>query len=262
MRAALSVFLFAASSFCMAADTAVTQTDAANSSQPSTNKAVQKLVGKATKAYPFFAILSEDVPGFRKSWETKTAISQLLLPKEGSQNTALLVGVTMALEQTDSYLSKADDGAANRYVAALSKLMSIGATDKEVCELMLPGTKSTIDEKASADLEARMADVFIDTLLPAVNDVITSGDKGEINILSKKELEPLVLPVILSMAEKHGPEAVKNLSSLDDTAVDSTKRCESMAWMMQGIVEQPEKERAMLARTLFSKNSRSAAGIE
>jgi hypothetical protein len=255
MRVALSFFLFAASSFCMAAD-------AANSSPPSPNKAVQKLVETAAKDYPFFAILSEDVPGFRKSWETKTAISQLVLPKEGSRNLALLTGVTMALEQTDSYLSKADDGAANRYVAALSKLMSIGASDKAVCELMLPSAKSTLDEKTSSDLEARMADVFIDTLLPAVNDVITSGDKGEINILSKDELEPLVLPVVLSMAEKHGAEAVKNLSNLDNTTIDSTKRCESMAWMMQGIVEQPEKDRAMLARTLFSKNSRSASGIE
>jgi hypothetical protein len=262
MRIALSFFLLTAACCSVAAETVATKADAPISSDQSPNKAVQKLIEKATKAYPFFAILSEDVPGFRKNWETKTAISQLLLPKDSHKYLALITGITMSLEQTDSYLSKADDEAANRYVAALSKLMSIGSADKEVCELMLPGTKPTLDEKMSADLETRIAPVFIDTLLPAVNGVITSGNIGEVKILSKKELESMVLPVILSVAEKHGPDAVKNLSNLEDPNLDSTKRCESMAWMMQSIVEQPEKDRAMLARTLFSKNSRSAAGIE
>jgi hypothetical protein len=262
MRFVLSVFLLTAACCSVAAETVATKADTPISSDQLPNKAVQKLIEKAVADYPFFAVLSEDVPGFRKNWETKTAISQLLSAKDNHKNLALITGITMALEQTDFYLSKSDDSDANRYVAALSKLMLIGSTDKEVCELMLPGTKPKLDEKMSADLETRMAPIFIDTLLPAVNGVITSGDKGEVKTLSKKELESLVLPVILLMAEKHGPDAVKNLSSLDDPNLDSTKRCESMAWMMQSIVAQPEKDRAMLARTLFSKNGRNAADFE
>jgi len=221
--------------------------------------AAKTLVDGSIVRQPFLGIITNDKPGFRTTWENKVAIDTITVPKAKRADAALVIGTGMAFREIYTYLPKADDSSTNMFVDSLTFFMNIGAKDKLICEIMLPGSNPSISAKQNADLEERMTSVFLERLMPSLAAVVVSGADGEEQLLEDDGIRDLVTPVILSMSNKHGPDSVRRLGSLNDTSIDSMQRCEAMAWMMEGFVELPEHDRAMLARTLFSKQGRDAA---
>ncbi len=216
----------------------------------------RKLADEAIAKHPMFAVLIEDNPKFRDTWEAKIAIGAIALPKGKKDKLAVESGLALALNESDFYLPRADDKSVNDYISGLAHIMLMGANDEMICLQMLPGEKPELSAQQEADLEARFAPELFARLYSGVSSVIISGQHGVISILKKEEVDSAIMPVVMGMAKKHGEEAITGLSKFSDKSLPATKRCQIMGWMMESILELPEKDRAVLSRTMFSKTSR------
>lgn len=202
--------------------------------------------------YPLFAILVEDQKNFRKTWQNKLELSQILIPKQMGNDAALNTGITLAMDYASLYVVKADDTSANQYLDATAFLMDLGTRDKTVCKMVL-NEKADISKKEDAEAEERLGPVVIEKFLPALTSIVVSGRTGEKRILTPQEMQDGMLPVVLGMIKKHGQESVAGLATIEDKTVDPLKRCQVMAQMMGAIVDLPAPDRAGISRTMFAE---------
>lgn len=215
---------------------------------------IKALATAATAKYPLFSILSEERPNFRKNWENKMALGQIMAANTLDEQFAVTTGATLALDETPVYLSRTDDASANAFGAAFGMLIDIGVKDATVCKVMLPGTKNSVSAQDQERMEKRFGPLFLEKLLPAMTMVVLNGRKGEPNLLSKDDFQSALVPMILNMAKIHGPDTIDRLTRLDSPDdTNPAEKCETIGWMMAAILDLPEHDRAMIFRTMYSK---------
>jgi hypothetical protein len=175
-----------------------------------------------------------------------------LIPKQLGNDAALNTGISLAMDYASLYVVKADDTSANQYLDATSFLMHLGTKDKTVCRMVL-NEKDDISKKEDAEAEDRLGPVIIEKFLPALTSIVISGRTGVKRILTEQEMQDVMLPVVLGMIKKHGPESVEGLASIEDKTIDPLKRCLIMSQMMEAIVDLPAPDKAAISRTMFAE---------
>lgn len=211
-------------------------------------------IEQAVARHALFAMLVEDRPDFRREWEKRLRLRQLLDGAGANDpDSSLHSGLGLAMEAAKSYLMRASDAASNRFLASLGKVIAEGEKDPEVCLAYVePGGSDPRSTRRREMVESRLGALLVGDMLQALTEVVSSGRNGEKRILTRQELPTAIQPVILAMVEKHGLEALQGLGKVNDRRAEPVQRCQAMARMLAAFDEQPAARRAMLARTLFS----------
>ena len=75
---------------------------------------------------------------------------------------------------------------------------------------------------------------------------------GEARTLDESGAQDAMVPLLLSIGEKHGPDAINTIAHATDRSIEARKRCQAMYWFFDEINAQPEQQRADLIRTLWA----------
>lgn len=213
------------------------------------NADIDAAVGK----YLLFAILIEDHPDFRQSWHNRLRLNRVLSGKNKDEaDTAVEVGMALAMERIGPYLLRSSDTATNEFLGLFGALFQQAGDNPNICALLLPGKSSRLKARDKAATEAMLEQTLLEPLLLAMGTVVQTGRIGDERKLDEQAVQDAIVPVLLAMGDKHGDEAIRTFSSAKDESVAASKRCQAMGWFFEEVLARPENERAMLIRTLWS----------
>ena len=214
---------------------------------------VDAQIDRAMSKYPMFATLVEEVPDFRKLWHDRLQLAQLLKASPSQNDPAADVGMTLAMDHIAPYLLRSSDAATNEFLALFTQLFQEAAGNAAICTALLPGAgPSAVSAEEKAKAEAAMESKLFEPLLRAMDLVVQTGRQGEARTLPESDATNAVVPILVAIGEKHGADAIQTIANAEDKSLPAVKRCEAMAWFFEGILAQPEAERAMLMRTLWA----------
>lgn len=218
----------------------------------STLRAEAAIIG-TTEKYPLFAMLAEDDPEFGRKWGERLRLALLLAPKGGDdKDVALEAGFNLALDRIDPYLLRSSDAATNEFLGLFALLFKEAAADAGVCAMLLPGEGVKLDKAEQARIEAALAPRLIEPMILAMTTVVQTGRAGEARTLDESGAQDAMVPLLLSIGEKHGPDAINTIAHATDRSIEARKRCQAMYWFFDEINAQPEQQRADLIRTLWA----------
>lgn len=255
---ALLLSLPMASSLAQEAPVATLPVSSASATTPA-NPDIDAAVGK----YVLFAVLVADQPTFRQSWHDRLRLNQMLKGKEKEKNkgknameSAVEVGMALAMDRIGPYLMRSSDAATNEFLAVFGGLFRTASENAAVCSLLLPGESgSRPATKETTETEAMLEETLLEPLLLALGTVAQTGRDGEERTLEESTVREAVVPMLLSMGDKHGEDAIRTFTRVGDKSIDASKRCQAMGWFFEEVLARPESERAMLIRAIWTLGS-------
>lgn len=217
-----------------------------------TQAQAELVVARGKQKQPAFALLTEQQKGFEAEWQEQLR-QQLVVGTRGSPDAISNAIVTaMALFAAGGYLSSADDISVDAFFQQQRMLVSHAQTDARLCARLLNTQSARRDSVGEAPwLMQKPYRSQQSALQQAVTQLLLSGNGKPPRMLPPDDAERFMQRTASQMAERYGPDSLKDYEAMLDDNAGPAQRCKGLHQLMETINMQAPELRAQMVRQFF-----------